>query len=99
MRVHFWHRHVRDTVVILEKVNLSHPQFPLCDMLVTWNTLNGMHMRTAQCNRGVERNIWRLAAEEEREVNARAFIAYGRPLEMVTSFKYLGQAISAMDND
>ena len=26
MRVHFCHRHVRDTVVILEEGNLSHPQ-------------------------------------------------------------------------
>ena len=25
IRVHFWHRHVRDTVVILEEGNLSHP--------------------------------------------------------------------------
>ena len=26
MRVQFWHHHVRDTVVILEEVNLPHPQ-------------------------------------------------------------------------
>ena len=26
MCVHFWHRHVRDTVVILEEVNLPHPR-------------------------------------------------------------------------
>ena len=25
MRFHFWHRHVRDIVVILEKGNLPHP--------------------------------------------------------------------------
>ena len=47
MRVHFWNWHVRDTVVILEKGNLPHPQFPLCDMLVPWKALNGMHKRTA----------------------------------------------------
>ena len=34
MRVHFWHRHVRDTVVILEEVNLPQPRFPICFMLV-----------------------------------------------------------------
>ena len=28
--------------------------------------------------------------EEEREVTARDFSGYGRPLEMVTYFKYLG---------
>ena len=37
-------------------------------------------------------------AEEEREVTARAFSAYGSPLEMVTSFKYLGRVISATDD-
>ena len=34
MWLHFWHRHVRDTVVILEEENLSHPRCPLCDMMV-----------------------------------------------------------------
>ena len=87
MRVNFWNRHVRDTVVILEESNLPHPRCPLCDMLVPWKDLNGMHRRTAQCNRGSEQKRRRLAAEEEREVTARAFSAYGRPLEMVTSFK------------
>ena len=33
------------------------------------------------------------------EITVRSFIAYGRPLEMVTSFKYLAQVISATDND
>ena len=37
--------------------------------------------------------------EEEREVTARAFGAYGSPLEMVTSFKYLGRVISEADGD
>ena len=38
-------------------------------------------------------------AEEEREVTTRAFSAYGRPLEMATSFKYLGRLISTKDNN
>ena len=33
-RVHLWHRHIRDTVVILEEGNLPHPLCLLCDMLV-----------------------------------------------------------------
>ena len=48
MCVHFWHRHVRDTVVILEEGNLPHPRCPMCDMLVLWRSLNRMHRRTAQ---------------------------------------------------
>ena len=38
-------------------------------------------------------------AEEERVVTVRYFRVYGRPLEMVTSFKYLGQVISEADDD
>ena len=34
MRVYFLHRHVRDTVVVLEEGNLPHPRCPRCDMLV-----------------------------------------------------------------
>ena len=84
MRVHFWHRHVRDTVVILEEGNLPHPCCPLCDIMVPWKALNGTHRRTEQCNRGAERKRQKLATEEEMEVTDRDFSAYGRPLEMVT---------------
>ena len=38
-------------------------------------------------------------AEEEREVTARSFSTYGRPLEMVTSFIYLGWLISETKDD
>ena len=34
MRVHFWHRHVQDTVVILEEGNLPHTRCSLCNILV-----------------------------------------------------------------
>ena len=43
MKVQFWHRHVRDTVVILEEGKLPHPRCPLCDILVPWRYLNGKH--------------------------------------------------------
>ena len=99
MGVKFWHRHNRDTVVILAEGNLPHPRCPLCDMMVPWRDLNGTHGRTAQCKRVAEWKRQRLAAEEEREVNVRAFSTYGRPLEMVTSFRYLGQVISAADDN
>ena len=64
-------------------------------MLVMWRSLNGVHGRTVQCKRGAERKGRHLEAEEEREVTTRAFSAYGRPMEMVTSFRYLGQVISS----
>ena len=39
-----------------------------------------------------------MAAEDEREVTTRAFRSYGRTLEMVVSFKYLGWVILATDD-
>ena len=32
--VHLWHRHIRDTMVILEEGNIPHPLCHLCDILV-----------------------------------------------------------------
>ena len=40
-----------------------------------------------------------MEAEEAREATTRKFSAYGTPLEMVTSFKYLGRVLSAADDD
>ena len=37
--------------------------------------------------------------EEESVVTSWAFSAYGRPLEMVTSFRYLRRVISAADDE
>ena len=54
MRVNFWHRHVRDTVLILEEGTPPHPRCPLCYMLVPCKSLNGTNRRTAQCNRVAE---------------------------------------------
>ena len=55
MRVHFMHRHVLDTVVILEEVDIPHTRCPRCDMMVPWRTLNRRHPATAQCSRGADR--------------------------------------------
>ena len=56
-------------------------------------------MRTAQCTQGAERKRRQLAAEEDKEITARDFSAYGRPQDMVTSFKYLGRVISSADDN
>ena len=99
MRVHFWHRNVWDTMVILEEGNLCHPRRPLCDMMVPWKAMNVTHRSTEHCTWGAERKRQRLAAEEEREVTARDFSAYGRPLEMFTSSKCLGRVVLATNYD
>ena len=56
------------------------------------------HQHTVQCKKGAESNRWCLAVEEERVVTLREFCAYGSPLEMVTSFIYLGRVISEVDD-
>ena len=67
--------------------------------MVPWRSLNGPYNGTAQCKKGVERKRRILAAEEARAVTSRTFGAYGSPLDMVISFKYLGRVISAADDD
>ena len=69
------------------------------DILVPWKSLNGTNRRTEQYTRRAEQRIQSLAADDEREAIVRDFSAYGCPLEMVSSFKYLGQVILALDND
>ena len=61
--------------------------------------MNGLHQRTAQCKKGAERKWQSLAAEEERAVTFIEFSAYGRPLEMVTSFLYLRWVTLVTDYD
>ena len=94
MQVHFIHRNVRDTVVILEEGNTPHPRSPRRNMLVPWSDLNRSHLDTAQCARGEERKIRRLAEEELWDISGRDFQAYDTPLENVTAFKYLGRAMT-----
>ena len=94
LHVHFLNLHVQDTMIILEEGNLIHPPCPRCDMLVLWDAFNGRHPNTAQCAKGVERNLCRLAAEEIQAITERYFRSYGLPLTLVSSFKYLGQILT-----
>ena len=99
MRVHFVHRHVQDTVVMLEEGNLPHPRCPRCDLQVPRKALNGRHLGTAQCKKGAERKQRRLAEKETREKSERAFHAYGNPMEVVSEFQYLGRIMTATNDD
>ena len=99
IRVHFFHRHVRDTVVILEEGKLTHPRQPRCDIMVPWMDLNGRHTTTDQCTKGVERKWGRLSVEYMRESTERSLQAYSTPLESITSFKYLGRIMTASNEN
>ena len=86
MRLHFVHRHVHDTVVILEEGNLPLPRCPRCDLQVSSKALNGCHLGTSQCRMGTEHKRRRLAEAEMRKTLERAFHAYGTRIEAVTEF-------------
>ena len=49
IRIHFVHRHMRYTIVILEEGNLPYSCCPSCNMFVPWSELNRRHPTTALC--------------------------------------------------
>ena len=61
MQVHFVHRHVHNTVVMLEEGNLPLPRCPRCNLQVSRKALNGRHLGNIQCSTGTERKRRRLA--------------------------------------
>ena len=99
MWAHFVHRHVLDTVVMLEEGNFPHPRCAKCNMQVPRWELNRCHPWTAQCAKGAERKRRRLAETETRENSEQAFEAYGAPIKSVLEFKYLGRILTAIDDD
>ena len=99
MGVHFVHRHVLNTMVMLEEGNFPHPRCAKCDMQVPRRALNGRHPGTVQCEKGAERKRRRLTETETRENSERAFEAYGAPIDSVLEFKYLGRILTATYDD
>ena len=69
MRVHFLHRHVHDTVVILDEGNLPLPRCPRCNLYVSRKALNRRHLGTSQCRMGTERKRRRLMEAEMRKTS------------------------------
>ena len=68
-------------------------------MLVPWQALNSRHHATAMCKKGAERKRRRIAEAELRDSTERAFEAYGKPLETVATFKYMGRVMTAGDDN
>ena len=93
------HRHVHDTVVMMEEGKLPLPRCPRCDLQVSRKALNGRHLGTIQCRTGTERKWRRMAEAEIRENSERAFHAYGKPMESVSEFRYLGWMLTATDDE
>ena len=48
------------------------------------------------CRSGAEQKRWRLTEKEQQETTEMSFKAYGKELEAVPSFKYLGQIMTVL---
>ena len=96
LRVHFVHRRMRYTVVIVEEGNLPHPR---CNILVPLTALNGRHLNMSLFSKLAESNLRRLPVEEVRAFTETVFWAYGRPLTIVAAFKYLGRILPSTYNN
>ena len=84
MRVHFMHRHVHNTVVMMEEGNLPLSRCPRCDLQVSRKALNGRHLGTVQCQKGAERKQRRLTETETQKNTETAFLAYGKLMAAVS---------------
>ena len=93
------HRHIHDTVMMLEEGNLPLPRCPRCNLQVSRKALNGRHLGTIQCRTGTERKWRRLLEAEMRKNSEQEFHAYGKSMEAVSEFCYLGRLLTATDYD
>jgi len=99
LRRHFMHRHVRDTLVILQEGSHPLPRCELCDMFVGSYAIGRGHQNTDLCHRGAAAKRRRHALEDIRQADEVIFHACGSPLDRVGVFKYLGRMLSENDND
>ena len=97
LQINFAHRHVRETIIILEEGSRPRPCFPECNIFVPWKVLNGWHPYMAMCARGWEMKRKHLAAEDaQAEVEVVVFQAYKCHLSTVWSFKYMVRVLTAV---
>ena len=99
MQVQFLHRHALDTMVILEEGNFPPLRCAQCNMLVPRQDLNRRQPTKTKCARGVERKRQWIAEAYARGSLERAFEAYGKPINNVLAFRYLGRVLTAVDDD
>ena len=79
--------------------SLYEPMRKIGDRKYILGILNGRHPATAQCARGAEQKMRRLAEADLRESTERPFEEYGETLENVTAFKYLVRVLTEVYDD
>ncbi len=74
--------------------------FPRCEQCAMQvNPAHPRHIRTKECQIGVERKMQRESAVSSALVLCRQFTVHGDVLERVEVFKYLGCLLAQDDND
>jgi hypothetical protein len=64
-----------------------------------YTAMNGRHYETALCRDGVARRVQHAVAERAHLSLSQMFTAYGKELEKVEVFKYLGCSLAYNDNN
>ena len=99
LRRHFMHRHILDTLIIIEEGIL--PRCDQCGMFITTDSPSELtrHQNTKICRSGAKQ--YAAHHQEILQCSARhvRFIVDGRELENVPSFRYLGRMLCNDDND
>ena len=85
---------MRDIIIILEEGNLPHPRCTHCDMFVPWQALNDRHKSTEMCRSGADKKRRQLAEAEVRDSTEMDFEVYGKQIQSVPRFKYLGRILT-----
>ena len=68
-------------------------------MLVLWRTLKGRHHTIAVCKKVAKRKRRQMEEAELRDSTESAFEDYGKLLETVSTFKYMGRVMTAGDDN
>jgi hypothetical protein len=75
------------------------PQCNRCGLQILYKTMNDRHYETALCKDRVARKVHHAAAERAHLALQNTFTAYGKGIERVEVFKYLGRLLAYNNNN
>ena len=81
--IHFVRHHVRNTIVMMEEGNRTHPRFSDSGIFLPWAALNHRHPTTDLCDQGADWKRRKLSDKETHVGAATYFRSYIQPLETV----------------
>jgi hypothetical protein len=99
LRCHFVMHHPTHTVINLKESLLPLPRCHLCGMQTPVESLSKGHTQTELCQDLCTRKRQHAAARYSQLALEMQFTAYGKELEQVSVYKYLGRLLVCDDND